>query len=112
VIFHARIAEENSEFTINDVMNGIGKKITDRHPHVFGSTKVKDSAEVLVNWESQKIKEKPDRKSVLDGVPPNMPALLRAHRLQDKASRLDSTGVKPKVLWKRSRKSLLRLKNH
>lgn len=102
VIFHARISQERSEFTINDVMEGIKKKITDRHPHVFGSTKVKDSAEVLINWENHKKKENPERKSVLDGVPYNMPALLRAHRLQDKASRVgfdwsDTTGVLAKV---------------
>jgi len=102
VIFHARIAEENGEFTIDDVMDGIRKKITERHPHVFGDTKVKDSAEVLVNWENQKIKENPKRKSILDGVPYNMPALLRAHRLQDKASRVgfdwpETSGVMEKV---------------
>jgi len=88
IIFHARIGEERGDFTINDVMEGIKKKITERHPHVFGTEKVKDSAEVLVKWESYKKKENPDRKSVLDGVPYNMPALLRAHRLQDKASRV------------------------
>jgi tetrapyrrole methylase family protein / MazG family protein len=102
VIFHARISEERNEFTIDNVMEGIKKKITERHPHVFGTTKVKDSAEVLINWENHKKKENPDRKSVLDGVPYNMPALLRAHRLQDKASRVgfdwkDTKGVLAKV---------------
>jgi tetrapyrrole methylase family protein / MazG family protein len=109
VIFHARIAEEKGEFIINDVMDGIRKKITDRHPHVFGDTKVKDSAEVLINWENHKKKENPDRKSVLDGVPYNMPALLRAHRLQDKASRVGFDWTETKGVLEKVKEELLEL---
>ena len=71
-----------------DVIEKIGKKMISRHPHVFGDADYKTSAEVLVHWEEQKKKEGKQRESILDGVPKELPSLLRAHRLQDRASRV------------------------
>jgi tetrapyrrole methylase family protein / MazG family protein len=90
IIFHARIAEEQGAFTITDVINTIVEKMVRRHPHVFGEEKVSTAGEVLANWEEIKKKEKThrERTSVLDGVPQGMPALLRAHGIQKRASRV------------------------
>lgn len=86
IVFHAQMAEEKNRFNIDDVINHIVKKIKARHPHVFKSTKVKDSKEVLKNWEQIKMTE--GRSSVLDGVPRELPALLKATRIQEKAARV------------------------
>jgi tetrapyrrole methylase family protein/MazG family protein len=90
IIFHARIAEEQGAFTMQDVISAIVDKMTRRHPHVFGEEKVSTSGEVLANWEEIKKKEKThqDRTSILDGVPQGMPALLRAHGIQKRAARV------------------------
>ena len=90
IIFHARIAEEAGQFTINDVITAIHEKMTRRHPHVFGDDKLSTDKEVLSNWEEIKRREKghEDRKSILEGVPKELPSLLRAHRLQERAARV------------------------
>jgi tetrapyrrole methylase family protein/MazG family protein len=90
IIFHARIAEEAGQFTINDVITAIHEKMTRRHPHVFGDDKLSTDKEVLSNWEEIKRREKghEDRKSILEGVPKELPSLLRAHRLQERAARI------------------------
>jgi len=90
IIFHARIAEERGHFSIDDVITAIHEKMTRRHPHVFGDEKLATDKEVLANWEEIKKKEKghEDRKSILEGVPKELPSLLRAHRLQERAARV------------------------
>jgi tetrapyrrole methylase family protein/MazG family protein len=89
VIFHAQIAKEDGKFDIGQVISGQLEKMTRRHPHIFAKAKVKDAAEVLLNWEQIKYREKKQyRPSALDGVPKQLPALLKAHRIQDKAARL------------------------
>jgi tetrapyrrole methylase family protein/MazG family protein len=89
VLFHAQIAAERGKFGIDDVIQRHAAKMTHRHPHVFADTKVKDAKEVLLNWEEIKYKEKKhQRRSALDGIPRSLPALLKAHRMQDKAARL------------------------
>ena len=98
-IFHARIAEEEGRFNIDDVIDHLCKKLIKRHPHVFGEEKAKTAEEVLKNWEKRKIEE---RKSVLEGVPKHLPALMRAEKLQKKASKVgfdwnDFEEVKEKV---------------
>jgi len=90
VVFHAQIAQESSRFDIEDVANSISEKLIRRHPHVFGSTEVKNSDQVVTNWESIKSQEKTKKghkTSALSGIPKQFPALLRASRMQDRASR-------------------------
>jgi len=90
IVFHARIAEEEGRFTINDVITAIIEKMTRRHPHVFGRSRLSTDREVLAAWEEIKKKEKghEERKSILEGVPRNLPSLLRAHRIQERAARV------------------------
>jgi tetrapyrrole methylase family protein/MazG family protein len=88
VVFQCQIAKERGEFELADVIEKIGRKMIARHPHVFGDADYKTSAEVLVHWEEQKKREGKQRESILDGVPKELPSLLRAHRLQDRASRV------------------------
>ena len=71
---------------MQDVVDGITDKLIRRHPHIFGDVQVSDAAAVLVNWEAIKRKEKPERKSQLDGVPKDLPALMAAAKLQGKAA--------------------------
>lgn len=88
VVFHARIAEEEGRFTIDDVVKKICDKLISRHPHVFGDRDAHSAEEVLRNWETDKKKEKPERESILDGIPIHLPALMQAHRIQERVSRV------------------------
>jgi tetrapyrrole methylase family protein/MazG family protein len=88
-IFHATIAEENGDFTLDDVIETICDKLVLRHPHVFGERVVKTADEQVENWERIKKEEKgEERKSALSGVPPQLPALLKAQKITEKAARV------------------------
>jgi len=82
IVFYAKIGSEKGAFDIADVLNGINEKLVFRHPHVFGDRAVKDSGEVIENWEELKMKE--GNRSVLSGVPVSLPAMIKSHRIQDK----------------------------
>ena len=84
IVFYAKIASEKDDFDIADVINGINEKLVSRHPHVFGDFVAETEEEVARNWEKLKLKE--GRKSVLEGVPKSLPAMIKASRIQDKAS--------------------------
>jgi len=99
VVFHTIIASESNDFTIDDVINSIKEKLIRRHPHVFGDVKVSGSAEVKKNWEEIKLEE--GRNSVLDGVPEMLPSLQRAHRLQEKASKVGFDWEKKEDVWEK-----------
>jgi tetrapyrrole methylase family protein/MazG family protein len=101
VFFHARMAEERGAFGIEDVSVYITDKLKRRHPHVFGETEVSDSDEVITNWETIKCREREGR-LLLDGIPKGLPAMLRAHRIQDRARSVgfeweDTGGVLDKI---------------
>jgi nucleoside triphosphate diphosphatase len=106
IVFHSQLASELQEFSMADVCQAISDKIESRHPHVFGDKKVSDSTQVLENWARLKAEEKKKKTgkegSVLDGVPTAAPALMRAERLTEKASRIgfdwpDLKGVRGKL---------------
>ncbi len=100
VVFYAQMAKEKGLFGIEDVTNGIADKMTIRHPHVFGTGKAATSHDVVVNWEAIKRKEKAKtRESVLDGIPPELPALVRASRLGEKAARVGYDWPDRDMLW-------------
>jgi len=84
VVFYARIAQETGDFHLGDVTEKIAAKLIRRHPHIYGDTKVDGEEQVKANWESIKLAEKKDR-SVLEGVPGGLPAMVKAIRIQDKA---------------------------
>lgn len=88
-IFHAAIAEEAGQFDISDVINTLSEKLIRRHPHVFADLVITDSSAQIENWERIKKDEKgSERTSALSGVPPGLPALLKAHKITEKASRV------------------------
>ncbi len=99
VIFHSIIASEGNYFQLEDVIDSIKEKLIRRHPHVFGNVEVNGSEEVKRNWESIKLTE--GRESVLDGVPKILPALQRAHRLQEKAAKVGFDWEKKEDVWKK-----------
>ena len=84
IVFYAKIGSEQNAFDIADVANGICDKLINRHPHIYGDTKVDGADQVIKNWESIKLKE--GRNSVLEGVPKSLPALVKAFRIQEKAA--------------------------
>jgi tetrapyrrole methylase family protein/MazG family protein len=88
VVLHSQMASEENRFSMDDVATVIADKLVNRHPHVFGETRLPDSAAVLRQWEVIKRTEKQERRSALDGVPKGLPALARAQKLQTKASRV------------------------
>jgi tetrapyrrole methylase family protein/MazG family protein len=88
-VFHAAIAEESGVFTIGDVIQTLCDKLVRRHPHVFGDMEISDSSAQVENWERIKKREKgAERPSALSGVPPQLPALLKAQKITEKASRV------------------------
>ena len=84
IVFYAKIGSEQNAFDIGDVAIEICDKLINRHPHIYGDTKVDDADQVIKNWESIKLKE--GRNSVLEGVPKSLPALVKAFRIQEKAA--------------------------
>lgn len=82
MVFYSKIASEKGAFDVADVLNAICDKLVHRHPHIYGDVEVKDEEEVKANWEKLKLKE--GKKSVLEGVPKSLPALVKATRIQDK----------------------------
>ena len=83
IVFYAKIGSETNDFDIADVANAISEKLIYRHPHIYSNVEVKDEAEVKENWEKLKLKE--GKKSVLEGVPKSLPAMVKAMRIQEKA---------------------------
>lgn len=102
VVFHAEIAAERSEFTIAGVLGRVVDKLVRRHPHVFGDAAVATPGQALAQWESIKQREAEDagrRRSVLEGVPRALPALLRAQRVQSKAARVNFDWPDATAAW-------------
>ena len=89
VAFHAQIETERGRFTVDDVVNGVARKLVYRHPHVFGTVEVEDSREVLANWEALKRKEKSQATTAdaIEAVPHTLPALWRAEKIGSKTAK-------------------------
>jgi len=99
VVFHTVIAEESNHFEIDDVIDSIQEKIIRRHPHVFGDKEVSGAEEVKTNWEEIKLSE--GRVNLLDGMPPLLPALQLAHRIQEKVSKVGFDWERKEDVWKK-----------
>ncbi len=84
IVFYSKIGSETGDFDIKDVIEGINEKLIHRHPHVFGDVIVENEEQVAQNWEQLKLNE--GKKSILEGVPRSLPALIKASRIQDKAA--------------------------
>jgi XTP/dITP diphosphohydrolase len=109
LVFYSKIASETNTFDIKDVIENIIAKLIHRHPHIFGDVQVKDAKEVHDNWERIKLLEK-GNKSVLSGVPAGLPAMVKAFRIQEKASGVGFDWEKPEQVWEKVLEELNELK--
>ena len=107
IVFYAKIGSETNDFDIADVCNAICEKLIHRHPHIYGDVKVKDEEEVKQNWENIKLKE--GKKSVLEGVPKGLPALVKANRIQDKVAGVGFDWEKPEQVFEKVKEELSEL---
>lgn len=104
IVFYAKIGSETNAFDIGDVANSICDKLIDRHPHIYGDVVVADEEEVKQNWEKLKLKE--GKKSVLEGVPKSLPALVKASRIQDKVKGVGFDWEEPQQVWEKVQEEL------
>lgn len=109
IVFYAKIGSETQDFDIADVTNGICEKLINRHPHVYGDVKVQDEEEVKQNWESIKLKE--GKKSVLEGVPNSLPALVKANRIQEKVAGVGFDWEHPEQVFEKLKEELAELQH-
>jgi XTP/dITP diphosphohydrolase len=104
IVFYSKIGSETQAFDIADVCNEICEKLIHRHPHIYGDVVVEDEEEVKRNWEKLKLKE--GRKSVLEGVPKSLPALVKASRIQDKVKGVGFDWEEPEQVWEKVQEEL------
>jgi len=97
LLFYAKIGSEENKFTLQEVIEGISAKLIHRHPHIYSDVKVADEEEVKRNWEKLKIKE--GKTSVLGGVPPSLPAIVKATRIQEKAKQVGFEWDNKEAVW-------------
>ncbi len=99
IVFYSKIGEEQDQFTIQEVIDFVCEKLINRHPHIYGNTKVNDDEDVKRNWEQIKLKE--GKKSVLSGVPKSLPAMIKAMRLQEKAKQVGFEWKTKEEVWEK-----------
>jgi len=110
IVFYAKIAEEQKEFDIADVLNAVCEKLIFRHPHVYGNVEVNNNSEkVKNNWEDLKMKE--GNRSVLAGVPDSLPALIKANRVQEKVRAIGFDWDKREQVWEKVQEELQELQH-
>lgn len=107
IVFYAKIGSETNTFDIADVANDICEKLINRHPHIYGDVKVENEEEVKQNWENIKLKE--GKKSVLQGVPNSLPALVKANRIQEKVSGVGFDWEQPEQVFEKVKEELAEL---
>lgn len=104
IVFYSKIGSETQDFDIADVCNTICDKLINRHPHIYGDVEVESEEDVKRNWENLKLKE--GKKSVLEGVPNGLPALVKANRVQDKVAGVGFDWEKPEQVWEKFQEEL------
>jgi len=104
IVFYAKIGSEQGAFDMRDVLNGICDKLITRHPHIYGNVQADTPEQVKQNWEQIKLKE--GRKSVLEGVPKGLPALVKAQRMQDKAAGVGFDWDNAAQVWEKVQEEL------
>lgn len=109
VVFYAKIGSEKQEFDMADVCNTLCDKLIFRHPHVFGEQHLDSSEQVEKSWEQIKLKEKDGNKTILGGVPSSLPALPKAHRIQDKARNAGFDWEKKEDVWGKVKEEIAEL---
>ncbi len=108
LVFYARIASEQNAFSITEVLNGICDKLISRHPHIYGDVNVNDEQDVKRNWEQLKLQE--GNRSVLEGVPVSLPALVKASRIQEKARGVGFDWEDKSQVWQKVEEELQEFK--
>lgn len=108
MVFYAKIGDEKGAFDIADVLNAVCDKLVHRHPHIYGDVKVKDEEEVKRNWEKLKLKE--GKKSVLQGVPKSMPAMIKAYRMQEKTAQVGFEWENSEQVWEKVEEEIAEFK--
>lgn len=108
MVFYAKIASEQGAFDIADALNSVCDKLIQRHPHIYGDLDVKDEEEVKKNWEQLKLKE--GKKSVLSGVPPSLPAIIKAYRMQDKTAQVGFEWENKDQVWEKVEEEIAEFK--
>lgn len=106
IVFYSKIGSEKGTFDIADVCNKLCDKLIYRHPHVYGETKVDGSDQVLQNWEQLKTKEKDGNKTVLSGVPVSLPSVIKADRIQEKASNVGFDWHEREEVWSKVKEEI------
>jgi XTP/dITP diphosphohydrolase len=106
IVFYSKIGSEYNDFDIGDVIKNLNKKLIYRHPHVFGDTTVKDHEDVKKNWEELKMRE---GRSVLEGVPVKLPAMIKANRIQDKVKAVGFDWEEKSQVWDKVNEELSEL---
>lgn len=107
LVFYAKIASEQGQFTLEESLNAICDKLIARHPHIYGDVKVHDEEDVKRNWELLKMKE--GKTSVLGGVPKGLPALIKALRIQEKAKKVGFEWETREDVWKKVQEEIKEL---
>lgn len=108
ILFYARIGSEQKQFELDEVINGICEKLVFRHPHIYGDVQVADEEDVKKNWEKLKMKE--GKTSILGGVPPSLPAVVKATRIQEKARQVGFEWDNKEDVWKKVEEEIGELK--
>lgn len=106
VLFYSKIADEQQRFDIADVCDSLRKKLIFRHPHVYGTTQIDGTDDVLKNWEELKLKEKGGNKTVLSGVPSTLPSLIKAFRVQEKTANVGFDWDSPQDVWNKVKEEI------
>lgn len=106
ILFYSRIGEQENRFDIAAVCDTLREKLIHRHPHIYGEMKADDAEAVKQNWEQIKMKEGAGQKSVLQGVPPSMPSIIKAYRLQEKAASVGFDWEKKEEVWAKVKEEL------
>lgn len=111
VVLHSQIASENKQFTFNELVSFINKKMISRHPHVFADTIVKNTEEVLDNWEKFKNQEKPNQTDIFENIPNSLPSLLKALKVSKKAAKVGFEWSDESSLWSAFEREAIELKD-
>ena len=110
LLFYSKIGAEQGQFTIQQVIEGISKKLIHRHPHIYGDVKVADEEDVKRNWEQLKLIEGEGKRSVLEGVPKSLPSMVKATRIQEKAKQVGFEWENKEDVWKKVEEEIDELK--
>ena len=110
VLFYAKIGNEQGKFTLDEVMEGIAKKLIHRHPHIYGDVKVENDDDVKRNWEQLKLQEGKGNKTILSGVPNSLPSMVKALRIQEKVKHVGFEWENKEQVWDKVEEEIGELK--